>query len=153
MTPANSQVELVRVRSLKQTYDFGATFAARLGKGDLVALVGDLGAGKTALARGIALGLGLADARMVSSPTFVLVQEYEASVRVYHIDLYRLAEPEAELEQLGLDEMLTEGVVLVEWADRVERALPRPHWRLDIRHTGTRSRLIEIRRVPAEISE
>ena len=105
-------------------------------------LVGDLGAGKTVLVRGITAGLGVADDRLISSPTFVLVQEYPGSVPIYHIDLYRLADGAGELADLGLAEMLADGVVLIEWADRAGGALPHRHWRVEIEITGRRARKI-----------
>lgn len=130
------------------TKALGMKLAQRLGCGDCVALVGDLGAGKTALVRGIAVGLGLKDERVVSSPTFVLVQEYPARLTVFHIDLYRLSDPPRELVQLGIDEMLAQGIVLVEWADRAGAYLPRPRWQITITHTGRQSRKFVLERVP-----
>jgi len=140
-------METFETRSPKQTYDLGRKLADRFGAGDCIALVGPLGAGKTALVRGIALGLGLDDERMVSSPTFVLIQEYPARIPVYHVDLYRLAEPRGELADLGIDEMLEDGVVLIEWADRAEPALPSPRWRIEITPTGGRARRFELSRI------
>lgn len=140
-------IETVETESLSGTYDFGRSFAARLKIGDCVALIGDLGAGKTALVRGIALGLGLEDARMVSSPTFVLVQEYPTQPPLFHIDLYRLSCPELELADLGLDEMLSEGVVVIEWADRAGLALPQSRWEVEIETTGENTRRFSARRI------
>lgn len=139
-------METVSTSSPSATAALGRDFAKRLRKGDCVALTGPLGAGKTALVRGIAQGLGLKDSRMVSSPTFVLVQEYPADVPVYHIDLYRLGDAELELPELGLEEMLSEGIVLIEWADRAPRALPARHWQIEISLTGPRSRRFRLRR-------
>ncbi len=119
-----AEVKEVRTASPAATHEFGRQFAARLKAGDCVALVGELGAGKTVLVRGIAAGLGLANHRWVSSPTFVLVQEYPARVPIFHVDLYRLADPAAELSQLGIEEMLQGGVVLIEWADRAPPPCP-----------------------------
>jgi len=99
----------------------GAAIGALLGPGDLVVLAGDLGAGKTTLAKGIAAALGVTDP--VTSPTFAIVQEYEGRVPVAHADVYRLASI-AELADLALDELLDDHVVLVEWGDRVVAALP-----------------------------
>ena len=147
MTLSPQPVEIVSTRSPAGTARFGREFAARLHRGDCVALIGDLGAGKTALVRGIAVGLGLDDDHMVSSPTFVLVQEYPGDLPIYHLDLYRLSEPGPELEGLGLEEMLASGVVLVEWADRALSALPRPLWEVRIEITGPHSRRFEVRRV------
>ena len=139
--------ETFTTSSPARTAELGRTLASRLRAGDCVALVGDLGAGKTALVRGIAQGLGLADDRMVSSPTYVLVQEYPTAVPVYHLDLYRMGSPEAEIGELGLEEMLADGVVLIEWAERAEAALPRPRWLISIDITSSRSRRFTVSRV------
>jgi len=133
-------MESIETNSVSETYELGRQLAKRLKLGDCVALIGDLGAGKTAIIRGIALGMGLQDDRMVSSPTFVLVQEYPADIKVFHIDLYRMRQAELELLNLGLDEMLQEGVVLIEWADKAPAALPRKHWEIKIESTGPTSR-------------
>jgi tRNA threonylcarbamoyladenosine biosynthesis protein TsaE len=102
----------------------GARLAARLRPGDLLLLVGPLGAGKTTFVRGLAAGLG--SAAGVSSPTFQLVRIYPGRVQLAHADLYRLEKP-SDLRELGLDELLEQGVVAVEWGDRLdlggERAL------------------------------
>jgi len=140
--------EVFRTRSYQATLKLGHKLAGRLGQGDCVALIGDLGAGKTALTRGLAEGLGLTDLRAVSSPTFVLVQEYPCRIPVFHIDLYRLADPAKELAALGLREMLDAGIVIIEWADRAEGALPTPRWEIRLEHTGLRSRKMEVRRLP-----
>ncbi len=139
--------EVFTTSSPAGTAELGRTLAGRLRAGDCVALVGNLGAGKTALVRGIARGLGLADDRMVSSPTYVLVQEYPAAVPVYHLDLYRMGSPEAEIGELGLEEMLADGVVLIEWAERAEAVLPRPRWRISIDITSQRTRRFTLSRV------
>ena len=141
------EMETFDTRSVRGTIAFGRRFARRLNRGDCVALIGELGTGKTALVRGVAAGLGLDDERLVSSPTFVLVQEYPAREPVYHMDLYRLATPEAELADLGLDEMLADGVVLIEWADRAGDALPRPRWQIELEITGPRARRFRVARV------
>lgn len=97
--------------------------ATRLRRGDVVALVGDLGAGKTHLAKGIAIGLGVEEE--ASSPTFTLIHEYPGGrLPLYHIDLYRL-ESEDEAMRIGLDDYLHgEGVTVVEWADKFASLMP-----------------------------
>ena len=137
--------EVFQTKSPAGTRALGRRLARRLAAGDCVSLTGELGAGKTVLVRGIASGLGLADERLVSSPTFVLVREYAARVPVYHVDLYRLARPQLELGDLGLEEMLADGVVLIEWGDRAAGALPKPHWRIDIEITGRTHRKFTLR--------
>ena len=103
--------------SERDTEAAGAALAAGLQPGDWVLLFGSLGAGKTAFVRGIAAGLGVADDE-VSSPTFTLIQEYTGRLRLYHVDLYRLAGHEAD--DLGLEELGPAGaVVAVEWAEKL----------------------------------
>jgi tRNA threonylcarbamoyladenosine biosynthesis protein TsaE len=122
------------------TQAFGHRLGARLFPGAIIALTGPLGAGKTFLVRAIAEGLGIADSRVVTSPTFVLIQEYEGRLPIYHFDAYRL-KAVCEFADLGVHEYFGgEGVCLVEWADRVLELLPVE--RLDIRLevTGDTSR-------------
>ncbi len=103
----------------------GRRVGARLRPGDVVALAGPLGSGKTVLARGLAQGTG-ARGYMVS-PSFVVIREYAGPVRVYHADLYRL-ERAADLAHLGLEEIMDgDGIVIVEWADRAPWILPGDH--------------------------
>ena len=120
--------------------ELGARLGAAAHPGTVVALHGDLGAGKTVLARGVGQGLGVTT--RVASPTFVLVQAHEGGrLPLWHADLYRLDDPE-ELEQLGLDEMLEgPGVTLVEWADRFPAVLPDDHLVLAIAHEGEARRV------------
>lgn len=134
-----------RTDSPEQTHEFGRRFAEGLRAGDCIGLIGPLGAGKTALVRGIASGLGIEDDRMVSSPTYVLVQEYPGRATIYHIDLYRMANPDAELADLALDEMLEDGVVLIEWADRASESLHRPRREILIEIIGPSSRRLTVR--------
>ena len=139
-------VETVETRGVAETERLGARLAERLGRGDLVALIGELGAGKTALVRGLAAGVG-ADADLVSSPTYVLVQQYPGPTPLFHVDVYRLSEPAAELGELGIEEMLADGIVAIEWADRAGEALPRPYWRVEIEPTGESTRRFRVARV------
>jgi tRNA threonylcarbamoyl adenosine modification protein YjeE len=107
---------------LAATRALGARIARALKPGDVVALAGDLGAGKTTLARAILSGLGVDEA--VPSPTFTLVQNYATPrLMISHYDLYRL-KSEREMEELGLDEALEQGAALIEWPERAEGRLP-----------------------------
>jgi tRNA threonylcarbamoyladenosine biosynthesis protein TsaE len=125
---------------LEATMAFGRRLGALLFPGAVVALVGPLGAGKTHLVRAVAEGLGIADSRAVSSPTFVLIQEYDARLPIYHFDAYRLRGP-AEFSDLGAHEYFEgNGVCLVEWADRVEACLPAEQLRVTIMITGEHAR-------------
>ena len=111
--------------------------------GDLLCLVGDLGAGKTQFAKGFAVGLGITD--VVSSPTFVLMAEYEGRLPLFHIDLYRLDDAADALAGGLLDERQAEGVVLVEWAERLGPALPVARLDVVIDGTGDEPRRISLR--------
>jgi tRNA threonylcarbamoyladenosine biosynthesis protein TsaE len=141
----NDTVELVwEVADLDATVALGRRLGQRLFAGAVIALIGPLGAGKTHLARAIAEGLGIADPRAVSSPTFVLIQEYSARLPIYHFDAYRLSGP-AELFDLGVHEYFEgQGVCLLEWADRVEACLPHEYLRLTMEVTGPTSRRIHV---------
>lgn len=126
------------------TQDFGRRLGAKLFPGAVIALVGPLGAGKTFLVRAVAEGLGIADSRVVSSPTFVLIQEYVARLPIYHFDAYRLTSVQ-EFADLGVHEYFAgDGVCLVEWADRVEPVLPPDLLRVRIEVTGENSRRITL---------
>ena len=105
-------------RSDAETETIGADLATRLVAGSRVLLYGELGAGKTAFVRGLAAGLGV-DPDEVSSPTFTLVQEYRGRLPLYHVDLYRLAP--GEVDDLGLDALAADGVLAIEWAERMPR--------------------------------
>lgn len=115
------------------TRALGERLAAVAERGDVICLIGDLGAGKTQLAKGFGLGLGVADP--VTSPTFVLMAEYPGRLPLFHIDLYRLDDAVDALAGGLLDERQAEGVTLIEWPDRLRAALPAG--RLDVTIVGT----------------
>jgi len=126
------------------TAALGHALADVLPPGTTVALCGTLGAGKTRLVQAIAEGLGV-NRRDVVSPTFVLIQEYYGRRTIYHIDAYRLRDDD-EFQQLGPDEYFeSDGLVLIEWADRVQRSLPRDYLEICVTVTGAESRRFEIR--------
>ena len=128
--------------SEEQTAQLGAALAEALQPGLVVALIGGLGAGKTRLVRAVAVAAGV-DRREVSSPTFVLIQEYEGRLPIYHVDTYRLA-GEEEFLDLGADEYLQGGgVCFIEWADRVVGVLPADVLTIDIRITGETTRELQ----------
>jgi tRNA threonylcarbamoyladenosine biosynthesis protein TsaE len=126
--------------SAQDTFAFGDTLGRCAGPGTVVALIGELGAGKTVIARGVGAGLGVKT--RVQSPTFILVQNHEGGrLPFWHADLYRLTDLE-ELEQIGLDEQLGgAGVVLIEWADRFPEWLPADRLEVRIEDDGEGRRL------------
>jgi tRNA threonylcarbamoyladenosine biosynthesis protein TsaE len=130
--------------SEQETEALGRRFATALRAGTLVVLIGDLGLGKTVFARGVAVGLGVPPAE-VSSPTFTLVQEYPGGrVPLFHVDLYRVEDPR-ETEELGLDEILESGgIVLVEWGERLPERLRRDAVVVRFVDVGEDSRRIEL---------
>src|SRR5205085_8646780 len=115
-------VQTYLTQSEEETVSLGERLAHELPSRGVVLLIGNLGAGKTTLAKGIAKGLGAADPEQVSSPTFTLIHEY--SPKLFHIDLYRLDE-EREVETLGLDEIFEkDALVLIEWGEKFPRLMP-----------------------------
>ena len=113
----------VQIKNEEETKKFGFEIAKNLCRGDVLALIGDLGTGKTALTSYIAAGLGIT--RRVNSPTFTIVKEYtEGRLPLYHFDVYRVSDPE-ELFNIGIEEyFFGQGVCIVEWADLIEEILP-----------------------------
>jgi len=118
-------------RSPEQTRRVGMRLGSLLQAGDIVHLIGDLGSGKTTLVQGIAIGWGSLD--VVSSPTFVLVNVYRRpdGVLLNHLDAYRLNDA-LEAEDLDIDTMIEQGILLVEWADRIRNALPQRRLEVDL---------------------
>jgi tRNA threonylcarbamoyladenosine biosynthesis protein TsaE len=119
---------IIETDSVAATQDVGSVLAPLLQAGDVLALSGDLGAGKTALTQGIARGLGIT--RAVTSPTFILVNEYHASggLTLQHVDCYRLANAPFEMWDAGLTDLLAgDDVVVIEWAERISELLPDYH--------------------------
>jgi len=122
-----------------ETEAVGEELGRRLRQGDLVLIRGELGAGKTTFVRGIARGMG--SAAPVASPTFQLVRIYPGRLQLAHVDLYRLEQGD-ELRDLGLDELLDAGAVVVEWGDRIDKRLGADAAMISIEHQGGDRRLI-----------
>jgi len=120
----------IRLEGLEETKELGIKLGNILKSGDIVCLNGELGAGKTTLTKSIGLGLGVTD--YITSPTFALINEYNGRVPVYHFDVYRLENVE-EIYDLGFDEYFYgKGVCIIEWAEKIERLLPKERVILDI---------------------
>jgi tRNA threonylcarbamoyladenosine biosynthesis protein TsaE len=136
-------VPAYRTASEAETIALGQTLARELPRRGVVLLIGNLGAGKTALAKGIVSGLEAAPPDEVSSPTFTLIHEYGGG-RVYHVDLYRLDEPR-EVATLGLEELFErDALVLIEWGERFPALMPAARTEIRIRDAGGDERDIEV---------
>lgn len=108
----------------EETQALGKLMGEKLRAGDVVALSGELGAGKTCLTQGIARGLGIPEEYPIVSPTFTIINEYPGRLTFYHMDMYRLSGP-GELEEIGYEACLDQcGVIVVEWAEKIKEALP-----------------------------
>lgn len=120
----------IRLNSLEETEEFGIKLGRALRRGDILCLNGDLGAGKTTLTKSIGLGLGVEE--YITSPTFALINQYSGRLPVYHFDVYRLENVE-ELFDLGFDEYFYgNGVCIIEWADKIDRMIPKERIVIDI---------------------
>jgi tRNA threonylcarbamoyladenosine biosynthesis protein TsaE len=136
--------ETISTQSAEETRAAGERLGRTLAPGDVVALTGDLGAGKTCFVQGLARGLGAGT--WPTSPTFVLVNEYRADLPIHHVDAYRVAGPD-EMIDVGLLELIDgDGVTLIEWADRVAALLPDRTIHVAIEGVGDEPRTIRTRR-------
>jgi len=130
--------------STSETIRMGKRLGRLLQPGDVVALVGDLGTGKTQFIKGLAKGVGVGRATYVSSPSFTLINEYPGRIPFYHIDLFRL-QSEKEAESLGLEEYVRgDGITAIEWADKISSLLPEELLLVKIHYTGENTRSLEI---------
>lgn len=128
----------INTNSAEETMNLGERLGKILRPGDVLALFGDLGAGKTTFTKGIARGLGLADD--IHSPTFTLIHEHIGPTPLYHVDLYRL-ETEEEVDSLGIEEYIySEGITIIEWADRMRLTLPPERLDIELKMKGDNDR-------------
>jgi tRNA threonylcarbamoyladenosine biosynthesis protein TsaE len=136
-----------------QTIELGRKIGSQLKGGEVIAVCGPLGSGKTHLIKGIAAGAGAKDQKQVNSPTFVIVNEYTGRLDIYHIDAYRL-DSVSDFEMLGFDDFCyPQSVVLIEWADKIESVLKTLDYiRIELEHAGRTRRIIHIRNTPQYIS-
>ena len=148
---SNKCLEIVS-HSVDETIALGRTIGKQLQGGEVIAMAGILGTGKTHFIKGLALGLDVADVNVVTSPTFTLINEYEGRLPLYHADAYRLEKAD-QLAALGFDEMCSGlGVVVVEWADRV-RSLMDDYKPINIylEHRGENERALRIENLPSYV--
>jgi len=141
----------VTTGSAERTRSVGSALGELAAAGDVILLVGPLGAGKTCLTQGIARGLGVAE--NVVSPTFVLLREYQGRLPLYHLDFYRLDSVE-EISALGLEDYLFgPGVCVVEWAEKGLSALPREHLLIEVERAAASRRRLKLRPSGARYEE
>lgn len=128
-------------RSESETFELARALGAEFRGDEVVLLTGELGAGKTVFAKGLAAGLGLADTHQVCSPSFTLINIYQARVPIIHMDLYRLGD-RSDILDLGWEDYLGQGVIVVEWAEKME--FDAPAWRVDFLVDPDESRRIRM---------
>lgn len=141
-------------KKVEQTIEIGRAIGEAVGGGEVIALIGELGTGKTHLIKGMAKGIATRKGDEVTSPTFTLINEYEGRVRLIHIDAYRL-ENARQLEALGFDEFCeAENVVVIEWADRVwELVAEYEPIVIYLEHAGPTERKIRLENLPKAMEE
>jgi tRNA threonylcarbamoyladenosine biosynthesis protein TsaE len=152
MKRENVKIEIIS-NSAEQTFDIARLIGEKLIDGDLLALSGELGSGKTCFTKGLAKGLGVSEEYQITSPTFTLINEYPARCKLYHFDVYRLNDY-SEMEDLGYEEYLAgDGVVVIEWAEKIARIIPRDSIFIDFEYVNENSRKMIIRGLKSRLSE
>jgi tRNA threonylcarbamoyladenosine biosynthesis protein TsaE len=135
---------VIQTKSTSETVRLGKRMGGHLRPGDVVALAGELGTGKTQFIKGVAAGVGVGKSTYITSPSFTLINEYTGKIPFYHIDLYRL-KTEKEAEELGLEEYFqSRGITAIEWADKIPSSLPKEMLWIHIYYTGKYTRSLEI---------
>ena len=135
----------ITTRSPEETIDIAASLAENLEGGDVIALVGDLGSGKTQFTKGLAKGLGVEDYLYVNSASFVVLKEYSGRKNLYHFDVYRLGEKDFR-ETIDYEKYFySDGISVIEWADKISGVLPEEYLEIDIQYGGRDERLFSFR--------
>ena len=138
------KIELIS-NSAAQTVEIARLIGEKAKDGDLFALSGELGSGKTCFTKGLAQGLGVSAEYQITSPTFTLINEYPARCKLYHFDVYRLNNY-SELEDLGYEEYLSgDGIVVIEWAEKIAKLIPGDSIFINFEYVDENSRKIIIR--------
>ena len=134
----------IKTTSVKETIAIGKKLGKLMSPGDVIYLTGELGAGKTCFVKGIAEGLGIRG-KDITSPTFIIINEYKGKIPLYHIDLYRIGVID-DLRDIGMDEIVYgKGVTAIEWAERIKDVLPDERLDITLKWVDDKTRSIEIR--------
>jgi tRNA threonylcarbamoyladenosine biosynthesis protein TsaE len=152
MNRKQATIEIIS-RSAKQTMEIARLLGSKLKEGDILALSGELGSGKTCFTGGIARGLGVSENYQITSPTFTLINEYPARCDLYHFDVYRL-NGYAEFEDLGYEEYFSRGgVVVIEWAEKIAPVLPVDTFFVSFEYIDENIRSIKIKGPKSRLKE
>ncbi|MFA5321663.1 MAG: tRNA (adenosine(37)-N6)-threonylcarbamoyltransferase complex ATPase subunit type 1 TsaE [Smithella sp.] len=152
MNRKNVKIEIVSI-SAQQTWETGRSIGKKLKEGDILALSGELGSGKTCFTGGLARGLGVDEKYRITSPTFTLINEYPARYNLYHFDVYRIRDY-SEFEDLGYEEYFCgKGVVVIEWAEKISSILPAETISIHFEYLDENGRRIIIKCPPGRLKE
>jgi tRNA threonylcarbamoyladenosine biosynthesis protein TsaE len=152
MNQKNTKIEIISV-SAEQTWEIARFIGGKLRKGDVLALSGELGSGKTCFTGGLARGLGVDEKYQITSPTFTLINEYPARCKLYHFDVYRL-NSYSEFEDLGYEEYFcSDGIVVIEWAEKIVQILPADTFFISFEYLDENRRKIIIKAPKSRLKE
>ena len=152
MKKETEQIEIIS-SSVAQTIEIARLIGEKLKDGDLLALSGELGSGKTCFTKGLAKGLGVSEEYQITSPTFTLINEYPARCKLYHFDVYRLS-GYSEFEDLGYEEYFAgDGVVVIEWAEKIAKIIPRDSIFINFEYVDENRRKMIVRGLKSRLSE
>ena len=144
MNQKNKRIEIIST-SAEQTGEKGRFIGEKLKKGDILALSGELGSGKTCFTNGLARGMGVDEKYQITSPTFTLINEYPGRCKLYHFDIYRL-NCYSDFEDLGYEEYFySDGIVVIEWAEKIAKILPANTLFIDFEYLDENKRKIVIK--------
>jgi len=152
MNQKNTKIETISV-SADQTWEIARLIGEKLRKGDVLALSGELGSGKTCFTGGLARGLGVDEKYRITSPTFTLINEYQGRFKLYHFDVYRL-NGYSEFEDLGYEEYFcSDGIVVIEWAEKIVKILPADAFFISFEYLDENKRKIIIKGAQNRLKE
>ena len=152
MNQKNTKIEIISV-SAEQTWEIARFIGGKLRKGDVLALSGELGSGKTCFTGGLARGLGVDEKYQITSPTFTLINEYPGRCKFYHFDVYRL-NSYTEFEDLGYEEYFSgKGIVVIEWAEKIVQVLPADTFFISFEYLDENRRKIIIKGPKSRLKE